>query len=460
MPGTIAELTGPRPLPLVGNLPEFVRGHVPHRVMERWADEYGPTFRFRLQGSDHVVTADPAIVDVVMRRRPDDFRRSPHVSDVLTEIAPVGVFTAEDDRWRRLRKVATQSLNAAYLRQYFTTITMVTERLLRQWEAAAATGERIDVLDRMMRYTLDVTAGLAMGHDLNALESTGDGLPSRVAKLFPAFHRRINALVPYWRHVKLPADRRLDATVEEIRAVVDEQYQAARVRVAAGEPPSNFLEALVKPIENEPAITDDEIFGNVLTMLLAGEDTTSSTAAWALYYLAEHPDALRRVRAEADEVLGDQRLPADPATVGRLRYAEAVVNEVMRLRPVAPLLSFQAKRDLTVDGLVLPAGQIVFVLMSYGARRDTARFPDPDVFRPERWMDGSLPKEALPFMPFGAGPRFCPGRNLAVIEAAMVTSVLGRAFDLAPDRSAGPVTERLAFTVFPVNHYLRVRPRP
>ena len=459
MATTVSALAGPRPLPLVGNLAEFTRGQVPHRVLDRWADEYGPTFRFRLGRGDIVGSADPAIVDVALRKRPDAFRRASRMSDVIDEIAAHGVFTAEDDTWRRLRKVAAQSLNVAYLRQYFTTITMVTERLLRQWETAADSGESIDVLDRMMRYTLDVTSGLAMGHDLNALENTGEGLHSRVPMLFPAFSRRINAAFPYWRHVKLPQDRRLDGTVGEIEAIVKERFAQARVRVAAGEPPSNFLEALVKPIENEPGITDDEVFGNVLTMLLAGEDTTSSTAAWALHYLAENPDVHEKVRAEADEVLGDQRLPTDPGTVGRLKYAEAVVNEVLRLRPVAPFLGFQAKHDMTLGELFLPEGATLFTLISYGARRDTARFPDPDVFRPARWLDGGLPKESLPFAPFGSGPRFCPGRNLAMIEASIVTSVLGRAFDFLPDRTAGPVEERMAFTVFPTNLHLRVRAR-
>jgi cytochrome P450 len=465
MPETTSILDGPRPLPFVGNLPEFTRDQQPHRVMERWADEYGLTYRFRLGRAEIIGTADPAHVDTVLRRRPDDYRRATRMSDVIDEIAPHGVFTAEGDRWRRLRKVAAQSLNAAYLRQYFTTVTRVTERLLKQWETAAASGERIDVLDQMMRYTLDVTSGLAMGHDLNALESTGDGLHSRVPILFPAFGRRINAAFPYWRHVKLPQDRRLDATVREIEAVVKERFAEARVRVAAGDPPSNFLEALVKPLDDEPEITDAEVFGNVLTMLLAGEDTTSSTAAWALHYLAENPDVHEKVRAEADEVLGDQRMPADPATVARLKYAEAVVSEVLRMQPIAPFLTAQPNRDVTLTGsdgrdLHVPKDQPVFVLTSYGARRDTERFPDPDVFRPERWLEGKLPPEALPFAPFGNGPRFCPGRNLALIEAAMVTAVLGRDFDFDPDRSAGQVTDRMAFTVFPTNLFMRVRPRP
>ncbi|MCA2219574.1 cytochrome P450 [Jidongwangia harbinensis] len=460
---TMADLPGPTPRPVLGNLRDVVRDGVPNRVLERWADTHGLTYRIRLVRRHILVTADPAVIDLTLRRRPDDFRRSAVMSNVIEEIAPQGVFTAEGDRWRRLRKVATQSLNVAYLRQYFTTITRVTDRLLGVWEAAADSGARVDVLDQMMRYTLDVTAGLAMGHDLNALQSTGEGLHSRVPRLFPEFARRIYAPVPYWRYVKLPRDRRLDATVREIEAVVRDRFAAARDRMATGASPANFLEALVKPIADEPAVTDEEVFGNVLTMLLAGEDTTSSAAAWSLHFLAQHPEIHRRVRAEADEVLGDRRLPADPATVGRLRYAEAVVHEALRLQPVTPQLVMQPTRDLTVDTrdgpLFVPKDTLMYVLLSYGARRDSDRFPDPDTFRPERWLDGGLPAESLPFAPFGNGPRFCPGRNLALVETTVVASVLSRAFDFEPDRTAGPVGERMTFTSFPTNLGLRVHRR-
>lgn len=463
-PASVGTLRGPRPLPFVGNLPELTRGAKLHRVLDAWADEYGLTYRVRLGSSDVIVTADPAHADVMLRKRPDDFRRPQRISGIMDEVIRPGVFTAEGERWRRLRKLATQSLNAAYLGQYFATITRVTERLLRQWEGLAASGERIDVLDWMMRYTLDATSGLAMGEDLNSLENAGRGLHRRIPMIFPAFSRRINTPVPYWRYVKLPQDRRLDATIREAEALVLERYAEARMRVAAGEPPSTFLEALVRPIENEPGITDEEVVGNVFTMLLAGEDTTSSTSAWALYYLAENPHIHARVRAEADEVLGERRVPENLASVGRLKYADAVVNEVLRMQPVAPFLDVESLHDMTLTGrdgreLFLSKGQRAVVLTSYGARRDTTRFPDPDIFRPERWLEGKLPPEALPFAPFGSGPRFCPGRNLALIEAAMVTSMLGRAFDLDLDRSAAPVTERMSFVAFPAHLFLYARAR-
>ncbi|PRY27124.1 cytochrome P450 [Pseudosporangium ferrugineum] len=461
---SVRTLGGPRPLPLVGNLPELTRGNRLHRVLTDWADTYGPTYRFRMGRTDVVGTADPAHLDVALRRRPDDFRRARRMAEVLEELAPHGVFTAEGKQWRRLRHVATQSLNAAYLRQYFATITRVTERLLGRWEAAAAAGARVDVLDSMLRFTLDVTAGLAMGVDLNALEDDGTGLPSRMATLFPAIADRLFAPFPYWRYAKLPRDRRLAETLDEFAAVVREHFALARDRVNLGRPPSNFLEALVRPLENEPELTDEEVVSNMLTMLVAGEDTTSSLIAWSLHFVAENPDVQERLRAEADEVLGSRRTPDDPPMVGRLKYAAAVVQEAQRMCPVAPYLIVEPTRDLTLTGqdrreLFLPAGQQIFLLNTYGALRDVERFPDPYAFRPQRWLDAEPTAETFPFAPFGGGPRFCPGRNLALLEAGVVVSVLAREMELVPDRSSGPVGEKAAFTVFPTNLFLRPRSR-
>ncbi|GLZ02413.1 cytochrome P450 [Actinoplanes sp. NBRC 103695] len=457
-------LAGPRALPFLGNAPEFVRGGVPHRQLERWADEHGPTYRLRLGPRNVVVTADPAHVDLILRRRPHDFRRARSTSSIVDELVRPGAFTAEGDHWRRLRKVATQSLSPSYLRQYFDTVTMVTGRLLRRWEAFAASGERIDVLDQTTRYTLDVAVGLAMGHDLNSLENSGDGLHTRLPALLAAFSQRLMTPIPYWRLVKLPRDRRLDATVREVEALVRGRYEGAKARVEAGEQPSNFLEALVRPLDDVPEITESEVLGNVFTMLLAGSDTTSSAAGWALHFLAEHPEIHEKVRAEADEVLGERELPADPAAMGRLQYAEAVVNEALRLRPPIPFLGFEPTRNLSITGsdgreLSLAADEEVFLLLSYGGRRDAERFPAPGVFSPERWLEGKPADGKLPFVPFGAGPRFCPGRNLALIETSMVTSVLARTFDFTPDRSAGAVVEGLSFAMIPKNLYLRVSPR-
>ncbi|GAB7046544.1 hypothetical protein JCM9534A_16700 [Catenuloplanes indicus JCM 9534] len=190
----------------------------------------------------------------------------------------------------------------------------------------------------------------------------------------------------------------------------------------------------------------------VLTMMLAGQDTTSSLIAWTLHHLAGDPDTQERVRAEAATVLREFGPPADPAALRGLRHTDAAIQESLRLRPVVPVMGFRPTRHTVLHGtgydLSLPAGQSILLLLSHGARA----VPDPDEFRPRRWF-GTM--TAQPFFPFGAGPRFCPGHNLALLEATLVVGLACRDFQLAPD--GGKVGEKLAF---PTGLRLRPQLRP
>ncbi|MDP9794985.1 cytochrome P450 [Catenuloplanes nepalensis] len=450
---TVDDLTGPRPLPIVGNLVQMRTDRDGHRAYDRWAREYGPTYLLRFGKLPIVVTGDGPIVEAVLRDRPDGFTRT-RVGPVLEGLGVHGVFSAEGARWRRLRKMAAQSLNAAYLREYFTTITRSSGRLRARWAHAAGENRPVDVLDDMMRFTLEVTTALAIGHDLDAF--AGDtGLHRRLAELFPEIGRRLYAPVPLHNWITLPRDRRRARVMREVDALVRSSYRQAKDRMATGAKPRTFLEALVAPLAGEAEFSHGELFGNVLTMLLAGQDTTSSAAAWTLHHLARHPEAQQRVREEATAAFGPDGTPADPGALRALPFTDAVIQETMRLRPVAPVMGFRPTRDTVLPGsgydLRLPAGQSILLLLSHGARAVDA----PDEFRPDRWL-GDNPPAPAPLHPFGAGPRFCPGRNLALLETALVAGLLCRDFQLTPD--GGPVGERLAFTAFPTDLRLRLTP--
>ncbi|WP_033338789.1 cytochrome P450 [Catenuloplanes japonicus] len=444
---TVRDLTGPRGMPVFGNLPELLLGRDEHRAFNRWADRHGPTYLMRYGRDRVVVTGDGPTVSAALRDRPDGFRRV-GVNKIFRELGIDGVFNAEGDRWRHLRKMAAQSLNAAYLREYFTSITRSATRLQTRWTASS--GRPVDVLDDMMRFTLDVTTALAIGHDLNSLEATGDGLHTRLAELFPEIGRRIQAPFPYHRFVRLPRDRRRESAVREVDALVRIAHVQAKERMATGASPRTFLEALAVG----PDFTHEELVGNVMTMLLAGEDTTSSSAAWTLHYLATHPEAQERVRQEALAAFGPDGMPTDPSSIRKLEFAEACVNEAMRLRPVAPTAGLRALRDTVLPGtdhdLKVPRGTSLILLLSYGAES----VPDADEFRPERWLGGNPPPASAPLLPFGAGPRFCPGRNLALLEATLVAALACRDFTITP--GGGRVKEKLAFAAFPKGLRLRI----
>jgi len=152
-----------------------------------------------------------------------------------------------------------------------------------------------------MRYTVDAISGLAFGADVNTLESDDDIIQRHLDKIFPALNKRIFGAFPYWRYIKLPADRQLARSVAEVGSAIEKFIAAARVRLKDSperrESPRNLLEAmLVAADEAGSGIDDQMVIGNVQTMLLAGEDTTANTLAWMIYLLQRNPQALQRAK--------------------------------------------------------------------------------------------------------------------------------------------------------------------
>jgi cytochrome P450 len=315
-----------------------------------------------------------------------------------------------------------------------------------------------------MRYTVDVTAGLAFGTDINTIESSEEVIQSHLDKILPALFKRLLAPVPYWRYVKLPADRALDRHIDALRIAVEGFIALARRRLKdhpeLREHPTNLIEAMVAARDHEgSAVTDRDVSGNALTMLLAGEDTTANTLAWMIWLLFKHPEAARRANDEARAVLGGEGHANAHEQLGRLDFIEACAHETMRLKPVAPINVQQAARDTVVDGIVLPAGSLVICLMRPAAM-DERNFPHAQLFRPERWLAGqSVTSAKRVAMPFGAGPRICPGRYLALAEIKMVAAMLLASFSIeaitTPD--GGEVQEHLALTMSPVGLQMRLR---
>jgi cytochrome P450 len=459
---TIAELPGPRRLPLVGNAHQ-VRATTMHLVAEQWAEAYGPIYRFDLGPRRFVVISDPDVVNEVLRERPDGFRRWSEILEITEEMwGSPGVFSAEGDEWRRARRLAVTALNSNHLQRYFEVVATSTERLRRRLEPAARSGESIEIGSALSAFTVDVTSALAFGRDLNTLER-GDGeLQEHLHRVFHATNRRLLAPVPYWRWVKLPADRELERSLAALRPAVAGFIAEARQRIAARpelrEAPENFLEGMVAAQEKDGTFTDEEILGNVLTLLLAGEDTTSHTMAWTLWSLATMPDLQERWATEAREVLGDELSPTHYETVEQFPYGEAVVRESMRLKSVAPIGSAEPLADTEVAGIAMPAGTKILLLTRQAGLRDLERAPD---FRPERWLpdeDLGAPDQKS-FLAFGAGPRFCPGRNLAFLEAKTALAMIARNFEVSLDPTAEPVTELLGFTMSPKGLRVRLRER-
>ena len=194
--------------------------------------------------------------------------------------------------------------------------------------------------------------------------------------------------------------------------------------------------------ENGKSFSDDVIMSNLITMLLAGEDTTAFTLAWTVHQLCDSPQWAAELRSEADAVIGSANVAVDLDTANRLRRANAVANETMRLRPVAPLLGFlDANVDMALGDVFVPKGTGVVVLLRPPAL-DQTNFVDPLAFRPERWLeDLDGPQNVSAHLPFGSGPRMCPGRSLALLEMKTFLSMLYKNFDVERVGASADVSE-------------------
>ncbi|MGC4061018.1 MAG: cytochrome P450 [Aquabacterium sp.] len=461
---TLADLSGPPGLPIVGNALQMDRHRI-HQNMEALCQQYGPFFKVRFASRTVLVVGDHEASAKILKARPNDFRRSMRLSDAARSLGlDMGLFMAEGDTWNRQRRMVMASFAPQRIRAYFPSMLNVTRRLHDRWVKAAQNKTGIDLQADLMRYTVDTITGLALGHDVNTIEADGDVIQKHLDVIFPAMFKRILSVVPYWKLIKLPADREVERHVAEVNRAIDGFVKQARTRLqdpARRADPSNLLEALIVAAESEDGgVSDADVRGNVMTMLLAGEDTTANTLAWLIYLLKQNPATLARARQEVQTLAPRGLTDFTPETMAQLDYIEACANEAMRLKPVAPFLPVQAMRDLTVADIAVPKGTLVWNAL----RTDSVsaqHVNEPQAFQPERWLGSSANQVKHVAMPFGSGPRICPGRYLALLEIKMALAMLLSHFDIeavdTPDGDAA--REVMAFTMGPENLTMHIQKR-
>lgn len=464
----IQDLPGPRNWPLVGHALQVEVPRI-HQNIEDLARQYGPFAHVRLGPNTVLVLSDHELIGQILRDRPNGFRRPSKLAGAIREMGVrTGVFSAEGQSWQNQRRMVMSSFSPSHVRAYFPSLLKVTQRLQGRWRQAAGQGSTIELQADLMRFTVDAIAGLAFGADINTLESDEEVIQQHLDKIFPMLFKRINSLVPYWRIVKLPADRELDRSVAAVKVAIDDFIAQARQRLQADparrSQPANLLEAMIVAADQpDSGVTDNDVAGNTFTMLLAGEDTTANTMAWLIHLLKRHPEILQRAQAEARAVAGDVS-SFTPEKMAELHFLEACANETMRLKPVAPFQILEALHDTVVGDVEVPAGTLVWCVNRHDTL-DERYFERPDEFMPQRWLHdeagaaASVAKRVS--TPFGAGPRVCPGRYMAMLEIKMGLAMLLNSFEIeevsTPDGQEAQ--ELMAFTMTPVGLGMRLRNR-
>jgi cytochrome P450 len=308
---------------------------------------------------------------------------------------------------------------------------------------------------------------MAMGQDINTVDRDENSLQRDVQHLFNIITKRLTSPFPYWRYIKLPHDRAADACADRVQQAVLGFIEQARKKLEADPAlrvrPTNMLEALIiARDELGSEFNDSHVVGNAITMVFAGEDTTSKTLAWLMYFMGKYPEKARLIAEEADRSLGSGTLPPDFADLNRFGYLDAAISETMRMKMVAPFVSLEANEDIVLGETLVPQGTLILSLLRFAGLSEN-NFPRPDEFVPERWVPGHpefIDEEIKgKSFPFGGGGRLCPGRYLAVTQIRTVISMVTKNFIVELVDGAPPVQELFRFMMSPSALPLRLRKR-
>ena len=384
----------------------------PARLYRAWMAEFRtPFFRSYLVN-------DPALVERVLKERPDDFPKSGRVSEGLSPLLGESVFLTNGATWKRQRRIIDPAFEGGRLRETFPAMWDAAEAAAAR--LAARAGDTVEIEAETSHAAADVIFRTLFSIPIE------HRLATRVFQEFRAYQRSqpiLNAAaflrLPRWAPRGHRAETRRAA--RRIRALIAALTAERMQAIAAGEAPDDLATKIMttRDPETGETFTEAEMVDQVAIFFLAGHETSASALAWALYLMAAFPDWQEKLAGEARA-----HLAPDFACVSRLRVARDVFRETLRLYPPVPMMVREAASPERFRGRDVAAGAQI-VLSPWHQHRHTRLWDDPDGFDPARWeTEEGRASARVAYMPFSAGPRVCTGAGFAMMEGVILLSRL------------------------------------
>jgi cytochrome P450 len=421
---------GPKGLPVIGVAPQVLKD--PLGFFESLFRQYGDTTYFRIGGKEFYIFGHPDHVQYVLQKNHRNYRKGPNYKK-LKPVLGDGLVTSDGELWLRQRRLIQPAFHHKRLAELASVMIKAAESMLDRWQHFAKQGSPLDIADEFMRVTLDIVSRALFSTDTS-------GFADRISQNLPIILERTNER--FFETVNLSwlptsRNRRYQKALLELDAVV---YEVIEKRRHSPERNDDLLTMLLEATDEETGerMTDRQLRDEVMTLYLAGHETTANALSWCTYLLAQNPHIVQKLQTEVDQVL-QSRTPANE-DLPFLRYTRMVIDETLRIYP--SVWSF-ARTPLAVDevdGYRIEPGVNV-VLVPYITHQHPDFWDHPEKFDPERFSsERSAVRHPFAYFPFGGGPRLCIGNNFALMEATLILAMITQRFhlDLVANQTVDP----------------------
>lgn len=392
------------------------------RYLRQAAQKYGSFYAIWVGKQPTYVISDPALAHEILVERAKEFHKAAVVHEAVGAVVGKGLFLNEGESWRRQRKLAQPAFHHQRIAAYGQTMVEQTLEMLASWP----NGAKLDIADAMTHLTLGIVNKTLFNVDVR---SQAEHIGDLVTVLLTTANDRINNYRPVWARIFRGQQRRYAAAVDELLAIIDCIIAEHRRQ---GEDSGDLLSMLLAARDEEGnPMSEQQVRDEVMTLFIAGHETTANALAWSFYLVAQHPAVEEKLLQELAQL---SHLNGSPPTVhdlAQLPYSEQVVKEAMRLYPPAGGVTRQPIHDIELGGYPIAQGSMV-AISTYVMHHDPQLFAEPDRFDPGRFTpenEAKIPKYA--YLPFGGGPRVCIGNSFAMMEARLILLTILQRYHLA-----------------------------
>ena len=394
--------------------------------------QYGDLVRYLGAPSFYLVN-HPDYVKHVLQETNRTYSKELFDYRILKQVLGKGLVTSENPLWLRQRRLIQPTFHRKHIGEFGRLMTEATLTMLERWHVVAKEDQFLDIATEMMRLTLEIVGKALFGTDIGDKADTVAQALKVVNVQFPSL-KGFLILMPW---LPLPSNLQFRAALKKLDEVVlDLIEQRRQQKRGRGDLLSMLL--LAQDAETGQGMDNQQLRDEVMTLLIAGHETTANALSWTWYLLSKHPLVERRLHAELTDTLNGRTPTVDD--LPNLQYTRMVLEESMRLYPPVWGMSRISTEEDEIDGYLIPAKSPVF-LLPYTMHRHPGFWENPERFNPERFTpERSATRHPFAYFPFGGGPRLCIGNNFAMMELQLVLATVAQYYklDLVPGHPVEP----------------------